>query len=69
MEVKNHLFLENKKMLAILKKKEQVERQRKHILKSEFREIDRIEKVIDRLQWTWLFGYLLHYHSINTTYS
>lgn len=50
MEVKNHLFLENKKMLAILKKKEQVERQRKHILKSEFREIDRIEKVIDRLQ-------------------
>lgn len=51
MEVKNRLLGENRRFLAILKKKEQSDRQRKQLLLTEFKEIDRIEKVIDRLQW------------------
>lgn len=50
MQVKNHLMMENRKLMAILKKKEQTERQRKQLLRTEFKEIDRIQKVIDRLE-------------------
>jgi len=50
MEVKNHLIMENRKLVAVLKRKEQTERQRKQLLRTEFKEIDRIEKVIDRLE-------------------
>lgn len=34
---------------SILKKKESIERERKKLLKTELREIDRLEKVIDRI--------------------
>jgi regulator of replication initiation timing len=42
MEVKNHLMIENRKLIAILKKKELAEKQRKQLLRTEFKEIDRI---------------------------
>jgi hypothetical protein len=35
-------MMENRKLMAILKKKEQTERQRKQLLRTEFKEIDRI---------------------------
>ena len=50
MEVKNHLLSENRRLVAILKKKEQAERHRKQFLATEFKEIDKIERVIDCLQ-------------------
>jgi hypothetical protein len=35
-------MMENRKLMAILKKKEQTERQRKQLLRTELKEIDRI---------------------------
>ena len=53
MEVKNSVLTENRKLVTIIKRKEDIERQRKQILKTEFKEINRIEKVIDRLEWSY----------------
>lgn len=47
--VKNDLASENRRLLAILKKKEVVEKQRRQLLRTELKEIDKLEKVIDRI--------------------
>lgn len=47
--VKNDLLAENKKLMTILKKKEAVEKQRKALLRTELKEIDKLEKVIDKI--------------------
>lgn len=47
--VKNDLLAENKKLMTILKKKEALEKQRKALLRTELKEIDKLEKVIDKI--------------------
>lgn len=47
--IKNDLLAENKQMQNILKKKEAVEKQRRMLLKTELKEIDKLEKVIDKI--------------------
>lgn len=37
MDVKNHLLMENRKLVAVLRKKEQLEKQRKQLLRTEFK--------------------------------
>ena len=49
MNIKNSHEAELISLRAILKKKESIERERKKLLKTELREIDRLEKVIDRI--------------------
>ena len=49
MDVKNHLMDENRKLLGILRKKQQQQRHRKQLLRTQLKEIDRIEKVIDKI--------------------
>jgi hypothetical protein len=47
--VKNDLLAENKKLMTIIKKKEALEKQRKALLRTELKEIDKLEKVIDKI--------------------
>lgn len=47
--MKNDLLAENKKLMTILKKKEALEKQRKALLRTELKEIDKLEKVIDKI--------------------
>jgi hypothetical protein len=47
--IKNDLLAENKQMQNILKKKETIEKQRRMLLKTELKEIDKLEKVIDKI--------------------
>lgn len=47
--MKNDLLAENKKLMTILKKKEVLEKQRKALLRTELKEIDKLEKVIDKI--------------------
>lgn len=49
MEEKSGLAGELKRMRAIVERKEQQEKQRKLLLMSEFREIDKMEKVVKRV--------------------
>lgn len=47
--IKNDLTAENRRLNQILQKKEGQERQRRQLLKTEMKEIDKLEKVIDRI--------------------
>ncbi len=49
MDVKNQLICENRKLKRIIKKKEEHEKIRKELLKSECKEIDRLEKIVDKV--------------------
>lgn len=47
--VKNDLLAENKKLITVIRKKEALEKQRKALLRTELKEIDKLEKVIDKI--------------------
>ena len=60
MEEKGMLALEVKKLRGALERRDQQEKQRKLLLMNEFREIDKLEKVVKRIIWmitsSWLYN-------------